>query len=126
MKNLEYQDRGYNTVTIGLAKIGGDRTFKIPVELKVVEIERLLELQTQLDKLHAEQVVNDGSAQLRMYWGYIYLQLEIIFKHYQEDVDVDYLKDNLMPTDAIRILNFFAENRFIEKPANTESSKKKI
>lgn len=107
---------------------GVKKTFKIPSELTIGEVERLLETQSKLDVLQDEQVTSGGSAQLRLYWGYVYSQLEVIFQHYQPEVTAEYLQLNLLPRDAIAILNFFADNRYIEKLDNsvesTENKKK--
>lgn len=125
MKTLEVAERGYHVIDIAMEK-GIVKTFKIPSELTVSEVERLLESQSKIEKLHSEQVVDNGTAQLRLYWEHIYAQLEIIFKHYQPEIDADYLKLNLLPSDAIRILAFFAENRYIDKPNSEDSAKKKV
>jgi hypothetical protein len=122
---LEVLDRAYHTLDIAMEK-GIVKQFKIPAELTVSEIERLLEAQIKIDKLADEQVSDTGTAQLRLYWSYIYAQLEIIFRHFHPEVDADYLKLNLLPTDAIRILAFFSENRYIEKPVEETDSKKKL
>lgn len=114
-----YAPRPYHVLEIAMEK-GIKKTFKIPSELTIGEVERLLETQSKLDKLQDEQATDGGTAQLRLYWGYIYAQLEIIFRHYQPEVDADYLRENLLPKDAIAILNFFAENRYIDKEENSD------
>ena len=106
--------RGFHTIEIAMEK-GVLKTYKIPSELTVGEVERLLELQTRIEEVHNEPTHDGGAAQLRIYWGLIYAQLEIIFKHYHEEVDAEYLKLNLLPKDALYILQFFADNRFIDK-----------
>lgn len=122
---LEVLDRGFHTLDITMAD-GKLKQFKIPSELTVGEIERLLETQAKMEKLADEQVTDGGSAQLRLYWGYIFNQLEIIFKHYNPEITVEYLRDNILPTDAMRILGFFSENRFIEKESEDSFAKKKL
>lgn len=116
-------DRGYHQIDI-LVRTGELKQFKIPVELRVHEVERLLEAQHKLQTLHDQSLKGDGTDQLRMYWGYIYSQLEVIFKHYHPEIDISYLKDNIMQTDAVKILSFFAENRYIEKEEQDTSKKK--
>lgn len=118
---LEIQDRGYHTLDIFLN--GKTTTFKIPKELNVSEVERLLEAQIKIDKILTEQVIDGGSAQLRLYWGLIFSQLEIIFRHYQPEIEAEYLKEHLPPQDAIKILGFFSENRYVEKEAGDVKKK---
>lgn len=119
-------DRGFHTIDIAMEK-GELKQFKIPVELRVYEIERLLEAQHKLEKLEKESVIEDGTKQLRIYWGYIYAQLEVIFKHFHPEIEAEYLKLNLLPADAIKILAFFAQNRYIEKEVNlSDDTKKKL
>ncbi len=122
-----YAPRPYHEIEMVMEK-GIKQTFKIPSELTIGEVERLLETQSKLDKLVNEQVSEEGSAQLRLYWGLVYTQLEVIFRHFQPDITAEYLKLNMLPTDAMKILNFFAENRYIAKETEVEDtdSKKKL
>ena len=123
MKLEVINDRGFHTLDIVMDK-GELKQFKIPVELRVHEIERLLEAQHKLEKLEQESVSEDGTKQIRLYWGYIYAQLEVIFKHFHPEIDKDYLKLYLLPADAIKILAFFAQNRYIEKEVLANTKKK--
>lgn len=127
MKRLQALDRAYHTLDIKLAN-GTERTFKIPSELTVGELERILEAESKIEKLSAEQVTDSGSAQLREYWGHIFAQLEVIFRHYQPEIDAEFLRDNLLPADSMRILAFFIQNRYIANPEAEQGSdaKKKL
>lgn len=119
---LQIQERTFHTIEIIVE--AKPRVFKIPSELSVSEIERLLEYQIKLEALQEEPVKDTGSSQVRLYWQYVFCQLEVIFRHYHPELTREYLQDNIMPQDALRILGFFADNRYVEK--STESDKKKL
>lgn len=103
---------------------GKTEIFKIPVELKVIEVERLYELQIQFKQKQDEQVTSDGgSAQLRFMWDNVYAQLKVIFGHHQPDITKEYLRDNILPQDAITILGFFAENRYVKVDDTVQEKK---
>lgn len=127
MAHLPYRERQYHTVQVkeGLLKT---RDFKIPAELTVEEVERLLEITGQIEKLKKEEIASENyfaqRAKIKEFWSYLFAQLTIIFQHYQPEVTTDYLKKYLTESEALRITKFFDLNRYYQ--AGSESSKKKV
>lgn len=110
-----YQDREPNTVQIR-ERFGRTVTYKIPTELTVEELERLLEINIQIEKLAKQKVENtdyDAQAEaIKRYWDHLFAQCTIIFRHYHPEVTTEYLKKHLTQQIAWDIVNFFDINRW--------------
>lgn len=112
-------------------RFGKTRILKIPYELSVEEVERLLEINVQIDKL-AEQKIDDEdfnaqTESLKTFWSFLFAQCTIIFRHYQPEVTEEYLRKHLSDTVALEITGFFENNRTYktQKTRFTAEAKKK-
>lgn len=126
MGSLSLSDRGHHTITLTVAD-GSERTFKIPTDLSVSEVERLLELQV---KIESDLTALDASTEdvetrkARLFWAYIRAQLVVILRHYQPDIEDDFISVNIMQGDMLRILSFFNQNRYVYIPSGDDLKKK--
>jgi hypothetical protein len=124
-----YKNRGWHTVEIR-ERWGRRKIYKIPHELTVEELERLLELNTKIERLSLEQVDDaDFDAQeagVKRFWNYLFAQVTIIFQHFHPDVTEEYLRKHLSDAVALEITNFFDNNRYYKSEANATESKKKV
>lgn len=122
MKELHLIDRGYNSIYLLVA---GEKTeFKIPKELTVKEVEEILELQSKLEQLSQEEVT-DKEKQIIVFWDNVFSLLLILFRHYQKQITEDFLRTHLSSKDALDIIGFFEENRYL-KSKESDTSKKKF
>ena len=115
MNSLDlYKGRKHTVIKIGA------RDFKIPNEYTVEEAERLLEMQHKREALESQEAASPES-QIPEFWGIVFDQLEIIFQHYQPDMDIDQLKKLVSHNEALHILGFFDKYRQSQqKPAETK------
>lgn len=119
-----YKSRKCSTV-----KLNDGKTYKLPNEYTVEEVERLLELRAEQEALETQEVTEE-EAQLNKFWVVVFDQIEIIFQHYQPEVTSTDLKKLLTHNEALEILGFFDKYRHQAiKEINQESekdSKKKV
>ena len=126
-----YKDRRHSVI-----KLSDGKSYKIPNEYTVEEAERILELRSQQEALESEQVDDSKKEmQLKRFWSLIFDQLEVIFQHYQSDVDAAYLRKHVTQNEALEMLGFFEKYRHaalakMRKEASddtqSEESKKKL
>lgn len=107
MQTLDlYKGRKFNVVNVG------GQELKIPDEYTVEEVERLLELKMKQEEIEALPVAKESKkVQLASFWENVFDQLEIIFQHYQPEVDVKYLKKHVSHNEALEIVGFFQKYR---------------
>src|SRR5690606_5942726 len=103
---------------------------KIPNEFTVVEWERLLELREEQEAIEKEDVV-DSKEQIARLYQTIYNQIEVLFKHYQPDITIEYLKKIITNNEALEMLGFFQKYKHIaikerKKETQREEAKKKL
>jgi hypothetical protein len=107
--------------------VNGEPTeFYIPMEYTVEEVERVYELQTQIDKI-AKKTVNPKTQEqdLDQFWDAVFAQLLILFNHYHPDLTLDTLKKMLSRKEAVEIIQFFAKERLSTNDQN-DTGKKKV
>lgn len=90
---------------IELAVNGEKKQFKIPTDYTEEDVERLLELEAQLSK------ATDFQQRTSLIFGHV----QVLFRRYQPEMTVDELKKILGVTEAVKIINFFAEHTFTSK-----------
>ncbi len=121
MRSLDvYKERQATSLKLG------DKTFRIPNEYTVEEVERLLELQIKREAVEEEKVspANEAS-QLKRFWAIVFDQLEILFQHYQPEITGDELKTLLTRKEALDILGFYDKYRQHGKSAGGKQDPKK-
>lgn len=112
-------------------KLGDGKEYKLPAEFTVEEVERILEIREETEAVEAEEVIDDGKAQRERHAGLLFSQLEIMFQHYQPDIDSKRLRKILTLNEAMEILGFFSKYRHIaikelrQEIASQEEVKKK-
>lgn len=121
-----FKQRKYSTVTLG-----DGAEYKLPNEYTVEEVERILELQEEIEALENQQVEGDGKAQRERHNALIFAQLEIMFQHHQPDMDASQLQKVITHNEALEIIGFFRKYRHLalkemrEETAEQAGSKKK-
>lgn len=112
MPNLDlYKKRKHLTVTLANGK-----SYLLPKEYTVEEVERLLEYRVQEAKIKNASVEEDASEvdvqkNIDEFWNNAFYQLEVIFQSLQPDIDIEYLKKNVTHKEALEIIGFFDEYR---------------
>jgi len=102
-----YKTREHSTV-----KLEDGKTYKIPNEFTVEELERLYEKRQAFEAIKSEPVDDDKvEEQTERLYQAAFAQLEIVFQHYQPDITADELRQLLTPSEALEILGFFDEYR---------------
>lgn len=117
-----YKSRQHLTVTLANGK-----TYKIPKEYTVEEVERLLELKREEKKLSNTPVSDDADEsdeKLELFWNNIFNQLEVIFQSLEPDIDIAHLKKNVTHKEALEIVGFFNEYRTTAQ--NTDQSSQMV
>lgn len=126
MKSLNLtQDRGFHEIEI-LEENNTTRKLRIPKELTVAQVERILDLQSQAESIASQEIKEDGLKQADEFWQKVFIMLEIMFKVYQPEIDVEYLKKHLTTQDALAIAGFFNNNRFLQLAEVDSDPKKKV
>ena len=102
-----YKDRKHSVI-----KLSDGKEYKIPAEYTVEEVERLLELKIKQEEIEALPVEKGKKKeQLATFWANIFSQLEIIFQHYQPDIDESYLRKHVTHNEALEMIGFFQKYR---------------
>ena len=106
---LEIVDRGHNIVSIK------GKEYKIPKELTVEEIERLLELTNEVEKRGKEAGKEDPTPQVREFTDVLVTQIFFILSHYQEITEA-FIRRTFSVQEMVDIAKFFSVNRFLQQP----------
>lgn len=111
-----------------------DKEFKLPAEYLVEEVERIYETMAQREALERVPVAaeeENQKKQLDAFWSLVYIQLEIMFQHFQPDMNIEEIKKLISPQEALDILGFFEKYRLIhadktqaENPEQKKNSNK--
>ena len=121
-----HENKGWHTIEIK-EENGTVKEFKIPVELTVADTENMLAMYDDIDKLQDEQIRDDGSAQLRLFWDKMFGMTLILFQKYQPEITELYLRKNLTSNDVLALTGFFSSNRYLKTQAeNNDKAKKAI
>lgn len=118
-----YKDRHFNVI-----KLNDGIEYKIPSEYTVEEAERLLELRSEFEVLEKTPTPEDNSERkqkLDKFWEIVFAQTEIIFQHYNPDINVKYLKKHLTHNEALEIVDFFQKYRKLRFNSDEQSESKK-
>lgn len=127
----------YKSRTHSEVKLADGKTYKIPNEFTVDEVERVLELQVELQALEKstakDATLSEDNPEFKKYLDIVFAQLTILYQHYQPDVTTEYLKKQVTPKEALAALGFFQKYRHIavreylaEKDQPEAESKKKL
>lgn len=127
----------YKSRTHSEVKLADGKTYKIPNEFTVEEVERVLELQIERDAIEKKEVdgdANEENADVKRYMDIVFAQLTILFQHHQSKITTEYLKSAMTQNEALEALGFFQKYRHIavrdyleNKKNQTEAdSKKKV
>lgn len=107
-----YKSRKHSEV-----KLADGKTYKIPNEFTVEEVERVLELQVEREALEkkeaAEGEVSSDNPDFKRYMDLVFAQIEILYQHYQPEVTAEYLKSAMTQNEALEALGFFQKYRHI-------------
>lgn len=111
-------------------EIGGQKkAYKIPTQYLAEEVERILELQDELNK-QKNLVVEEGSVEsvegVARFWKLIYTQLLILFQHYQPEIDIEFLEKNVGKEEALNIIEFHTSEHNKGAEEDLKRSKKKL
>ena len=101
--------------------------YRIPVEVTAGELERILEIQNRKDELYTTKVKlnSDEAVKLeREFCHALYAQLEILFKHYDRTVTVDFLVDHVTKEQAVEIIEVFSTSQLKKKQQKLKAQKK--
>ena len=122
-----FKEREYYEVTLTVK--GKPKAYKIPCEFTVEETERLMEREIILKKLFNEEVPEDKKDQdrkLQEYLAGVFEILSILFAKYQTEMNPEKMKKLLTQKEALQVLQFFKEKRFLQLMGlDNETSKKK-
>lgn len=117
-----YLQRKHSTI-----KLSDGIEYKLPNEYSVEEVERVLELQEEIEALENQEVVEDGKVQRERHNALIFTQLEVMFQHYQPDMTSSYLKKVISHNDALEIIGFFRKYRHLAlKELRKEEAEKSV
>lgn len=121
MKTLNlYTERSFNIV-----KLADGKEYKIPNELTVEEVERLLERQIAVESVAQQKVDGDGNQQLRQFWDLVFQEIEILFQHFHPKTTADELRKILTYKQALDIIGFYKSNRYGFGNEKSSDGKKK-
>jgi hypothetical protein len=128
MAKLPYKERGFHEVEIK-ERWGKIKTLRVPFELTLEEVERLLELNERLEETLKITVDDENHVEVTKGLDRVHKlllnQCLIILQHYQPDITYDYLKKHLTETDARELSGFFENNRYFEQLGGNAQVKKK-
>lgn len=120
-----YKNRTHNIVKVTNPKTKEITEYKLPNEYTVEEVERLLELQIQREKLEKQKVEGQGAEQLVAFWAVVFDQLEILFQHFNPELDAAKIRSIVTHKEALDILGFYNTHRFQTNEEDEKTSKKK-
>lgn len=122
-----FKTRDHSTV-----KLDDGKTYKIPNEFTVEELERLFEKRRAFEAIKDEQVEDSKiEEQTERLYQAAFAQLEIVFQHYHPEMTADKLRQLLTPSEALEILGFFDEYRHAtvkehQETNNADDSKQNV
>lgn len=123
-----YKKRRHTTVKLYDHKQGKTVEFKVPNEYTVEEVERLLEIQGKRHELELEELAEKEEArneQMQKFWHLIFDQLEVMFQHYQPEIDAEYLRGLMSTEEALEMLGWFQEHRQLRLTIEQGKAQKK-
>lgn len=106
----------------------GANEYRVPEEYTVQEVERLLELDAKREALQQEKQASTQKGkeeQLMRFWEMVFDQLEILFQHYQPDLNAHTLKGLISHNEALEILGFFDKYRPLKATGAVDPKKKR-
>jgi len=108
----------YKSRTHSEVKLADGKTYKIPNEFTVEEVERVLELQIEREALEKNTASDDKNltpenADFKKYMDLVFAQLTILYQHFQPETTAEYLKTVLTQSEALEVLGFFQKYRHI-------------
>lgn len=108
-------DRGFHEIEVSDYD-GTVLKLKIPKELKVSEVERILDLQIKAEEVAKQELskLDEGVAQTRLFWEQIFSQLLIMFNVYQPELTQVKLRTLFSQQEALTIAGFFENKRFLK------------
>lgn len=112
-----YEGREPHTIILEVE--GEKKEFKAPSDFTEEEIERLLEFE---EKLAKEKNIDNR-------YDIFFEQIFLLFRRYNPEMTVEFLKKHLSRNEVLKILNFVAKNNFAIEAKNSEgenTSKKKL
>lgn len=122
-----------------LITLADGKEYKIPNEYSVQEVERLLEVQEELEafaKAEAKDTttLTRDNAEFKRYLDLVFMQIEMLLQHFHPEVTTKYLKSAMTQNEALEMLGFFQKYRHIaiteylseKKQSQTTESKKKV
>lgn len=121
-----YKRRPPHTIYIEVEK--KKVAFNIPTQFTVEEVERILEVQDQIDQLKKERVEigsEEASRAIELFWENVYMQLLTLFNHYHPEVDLDYLKKYVSQENALEIIAFHTAEHVRNVKEDAKNLKKK-
>ncbi len=125
---MQYLDL-YKSRKHSVVKLNNGIEYKIPKEYTVEEVERLLELALEQERIEAEEVIeSQKKRQLANFDKVIFAQLLIIFQHYQPEVNEKQLKKDVTQNEALEMVGFFTKYRdsiLNSNSSNEDEPKKK-
>lgn len=95
--------------------------FKIPKEHTVQEIESVLEIEAEKEKLLNTQVELKSEKAIQLegdYWNLYYKQLALLFNHYHPNITIEFLKENVSHEQAMEIYEMFLKQKNKEVKKN--------
>lgn len=95
-----YSGREPHTIEVNIS--GEKQSLLVPSDYTVEEHERILELEDKISQTDKDENT--------VRWDLIFQQLAILFRRYQPEMTSDKLKTVLTKKDALRIMDFLAEN----------------
>ena len=120
-----FKERKPHTVILD---VGGEaKEFKIPTAYTVEEIERITELQVEIDRLAEQEVKKeDETQQVNAFWDAVFAQLLVLFNHYNPELTLEELKKYLTREEAQAIVAFHASQQIlVAQEKGAKGTKKK-
>lgn len=117
---INITEREYHDFILPTAN-GEKLKLKVPSELRVAELEKILELQLEASKLVKEDY-DPNSKQVLEYFDDIFSILTILFSY--NNLSKEWLKKNLTIQQAVQITNSFEEIRTFKSPQEVGEKKK--
>lgn len=130
METLDlFKDRKPYTVIMEVK--GGKKEFKIPTELTVEESERLLEREIVVKEMMKEEVEEKNEKQkINQLLDNVFEYILILLQRYNPEMEKEHLKKMLSYAEAIRIFEFFKQQRFVHllglDGSDNDGAKKKL
>jgi len=127
MQTLDlFKSRRFNIV-----KIGDGNEYKIPNEFTVEQVERLLELKAEQERLSDIPTADDKEEekkQVDILYSNMFAQLEVMFQAFHPEITAEYLKKYVSHNEALEVVGFFQKYRALAMDSllAEEEAKKKL